>query len=165
MKKHFFLGLSLLFVMCGIGNSLAHAQTDGEKFIKASSLLEQKPLDKTAKDLRAWAITYLANTTEVRFALCSSDLTKPLMDKTVKYNSEIFAQYTIGMAAFKLAHPEKKSDENAAQLAGFQSALTVYKAFVKLDPKAKDPGMDSLLSKREKGNLPELINTIGCGKN
>ncbi|MEP6847396.1 MAG: hypothetical protein ABI999_00975 [Acidobacteriota bacterium] len=165
MKKHFSLCLSILVVVCGIGSSIAHAQTDGEKFIKASSFLEKKPLDKTAKDLRAWAITYLANTAEVRFAICSSDLTKPLMDKTGKYSSEIFAQYTIGMAAFKLANPEKKADENAAQLAGFLSALAVYKVFVKLDPKAKDPGMNDLLSKREKGNLPELINTIGCGKN
>ena len=165
MKKHLSLCLSVLVVICGIGGSLVHAQTDSEKFIKASSFLEQKPLDKTAKDLRAWAITYLANTTEVRFAICSSDLTKPLMDKTGKYNAEIFAQYTIGMAAFKLANPERKADENAAQLAGFQSALSAYKAIVKQDPQAKTAAIDDVLAKSDKGKLLDLINTIGCGKN
>jgi len=165
MKKHLSLCLGVLVVMCGIGGSLAHAQTDSERFIKASSFLEKKPLDKTAKDLRAWAITYLANTTEVRFAICSSDLTKPLMDKNGKYNAEVFAQYTIGMAAFKLAHPENKADENPAQLAGFQSALKTYEAFVKLDSQAKTAGMDDLLSKSDRGRLPELVNAIGCGKN
>ena len=63
-----------------------------------------------------------------------------------KYSSEMFGQYTIGMAAYKLSNPGK--DEASAQLAGYESALLSYEAMVKEEPKAKDSSMDALLAKR-----------------
>lgn len=156
----------IIFALGSASMAVPGQQTsDREKLIKASRLLEQKPLDKSAKKLRSWAITYLATTKDVRFVICSGDLTKLLLDKSSKYGAEIFAQYTIGMAAFKLSNPEKKDDEDAAQLGGFYSALKSYKALVRFDAKAKTPGMDDLIMKRDKKQLPSLVAEVGCGKN
>ena len=161
--------LAICVVMCAFSSSsmaVSGQQTSNrEKLIKAARRLEQKPLDNPAKELRSWAITYLATTKDVRFVICSGDLTKPLLDKNSKYRAEIFAQYTIAMAAFKLGNPDKKDDEDAAQIAGFNSALKSYKAIVKLDPKAETPGMDDLITKQDKKQLPSLVAEVGCGKN
>ena len=160
--------LAICLLVCAFGSSSIavppHQTSDREKLIKTAHLLEQKPLDKSAKKLRSWAITYLATTKDVRFVICSGELTKPLLDKNTKYGAEVFAQYTIGMAAFKLGNPDKKEDEDAAQIAGFDSALKSYKALVKLDPKAKTPAMDDLITKRDKKQLPGLVAEVGCGK-
>jgi len=160
------LAICLIIVAFGLSSMVVLGQqtSDREKLIKVAGLLEQKPLDNSAKELRSWAITYLATTRDVRFVICSGDLTKPLLDKNSKYGAEIFAQYTIGMAAFKLGNPDKKDDEDAAQIAGFKSALRSYKALVKLDPKAKTAGMDGLITKRDKNQLPSLVANVGCGK-
>lgn len=45
------------------------------------------------------------------------------------------AGYTIGMAAFKLENPDKASDEDAAQLAGLNTALKAYEFYVKKNQK------------------------------
>lgn len=139
-------------------------ETDSEKLIKAASFLEQKPLDESARGLRSWAITYIIATDEVSVVLCGGDLTKPLFDKKYKYGTELFGQYTIEMAAFKLRNPDKKDDENAAQLAGIESSLRAYEAIAKEKPKSKTAGIGDLIAKRDKGELKDLVYAVNCGK-
>ena len=139
-------------------------ESDAEKLIRASAVLEKKPFDRDAKNLRSWAITYLSTTDEVAIVICGGDLTRPILDQKSKYGPEIFTQYTIAMAAFKLSAPDRKEDEDAAQLAGFNSALKTYEVLLKQYPKARTAAMDDLIAKREKGLLKDLVVALGCGK-
>lgn len=164
--KGIFMIVFVLFVLGGSVTSV-YAQkkvSDAQKLIRAARVIEQNPFDREAKDLRSWAIAYLSSTDEVAFVLCGGDLTRPILDQKSKYGPEIFAQYTIAMAAFKLANPDKANDEDAAQLAGFNSALKVYELLVKQNVKAKTAGLDNLIAKRDKGLLKGLVVDLGCGK-
>src|SRR5262245_42855416 len=88
--------LTVLFAVVAV------AQTDKkdapETLIKASKFLEERPLDKSAKDVRGWAIKWIIATDKVSVTVCS--LITSGLDKKYKYESELFGQYTIGMAAF-----------------------------------------------------------------
>jgi hypothetical protein len=66
-------------------------------------------------------------------------------------------QQTFGMAVFKLENPDKKNDEKAAQLAGFESMLRTYEVMVAQDEKAKNPEMDALLAKQKSGELKAVL--------
>ena len=131
-----------------------------ETLIKSAKFLEEKPFDSKAKDVRAWALKWLIATDKVSVTVCT--LLVSGIDKKYKYSGEIFGQYTIGMAAFKLSKPEKASDEDGAQLAGIESALTSYTAMVKEQPKAKDTFLDELLAKRSSGELITFVKENNC---
>lgn len=87
------------------------------------------------------------------------------IDKKYKYSGEVFAQYTIGMAAFKLANPAKATDEDAAQQSGIESALTSYETMVKEQPKARNAFMDDLVAKQGDGSLAEYLAAHNCKDN
>jgi hypothetical protein len=144
--------------------AVGYSQTETEpaRLIKATKFLEDKPLDKEAKDIRSWALTWVIQTDKVSVSVCSLLLSG--IDKKYKYSGEIFGQYTLGMAAFKLNNPENASDENAAQLAGIESALRSYEAMVKEQPKAKNAFLDDLLAKRADGSFAQYVTENNCKK-
>lgn len=144
----------------GLGRSVLDKQTEPEMLIKAAKVLEEKPFDKQSKDIRGWAIKWVIETDKVSVTVCS--LLVSGIDKKYKYSGEIFGQYTIGMAAFKLANPEKANDEDTAQLAGIQSALASYDAMVKEQPKAKNGFLDDLVAKRSDGSLAKYVAENNC---
>jgi hypothetical protein len=131
-----------------------------ETLIKTSRFLEEKPFDKNAKDVRGWAIKWVIATDKVSVTVCSLLISG--IDKKYKYSGEIYGQYTIAMAAFKLANPDKAKDEDAAQLAGLESALTSYDAMVKEQPKARNAFLDDLSSKRNAGLLAKYVAENNC---
>jgi hypothetical protein len=153
----------LLFLLTPLGFG-SIGQTDekdaAEKLIKAARFLEQKPLDKDAKKIRGWAMQWLIVTDKVSVGVCS--LLVHGIDEKYKYGSELIGQYTIGMAAYKLANPDKAQDEDAAQQAGIESALTSYEAMVAEQPKAKNAFMDDLLAKRGQGALAAYVKENNC---
>jgi len=131
-----------------------------ETLIKAARFLEQKPLDKKAKDVRSWAVTWIIATDKVTVNVCSLIISG--VDKKYKYSSEVFGQYTIGMAAFKLANPDRVKDEDAAQLAGVESALISYESMIKEQPKARHAFLDDLLAKRGREELAKFVKENNC---
>jgi hypothetical protein len=146
-----------VFVMAstGIGSPFqADEKEASEKLIKSARFLEQKPLDKDTKELRAWAIKWLIVTDKVSVKVCSLMLG---VEKKYKYSSDLFTQYTIGMAAYKLSNPDKAQDEDAAQLAGVESAVTAYEAIVAEQSKLRNAFMDELVAKRSQGTLPGYV--------
>ena len=161
MRKLMPLLLGLILLLTSVGVS---AQKDDKNvtdtLIKAVRFLEQKPFDKGAKDVRGWAIKWVIATDKVSVTVCSLLISG--IDKKCKYNGEVFGQYTIGMAAFKLANPDKAKDEQAAQLAGIDSALTSYESMVKEQPKARNAFMDDLLAKRATGALAQYVAENNC---
>ena len=153
------LGLILLLTSVGVSGQ-KDDKNESDTLIKAARFLEQKPFDKGAKDVRAWAIKWVIATDKVRVTVCSLLISG--IDKKYKYSGEVFGQYTIGMAAFKLANPDKVKDEDSAQLAGIDSALTSYEAMVKEQPKARNAFMDDLLAKRATGALAQFVAENNC---
>ncbi len=128
--------------------------------IKAARFLEEKPFDKDAKNIRAWALNWVIQTDKVSVRVCSLILSDT--DKKYKYDPELLGQYTIGMAAFKLSNPEKAKDEDAAQLAGIESALKSYEAMVKEQPKAKNSFFGGLVAMRADGSWPQYVAEHNC---
>ncbi len=153
------LGLILLLTSVGV-SAQKDEKNETDTLIKAARFLEQRPFDKGAKDVRAWAIKWVIATDKVSVTVCSLLISG--IDKKYKYSGEVFGQYTIGMAAFKLANPDKAKDEPAAQLAGIDSALTSYEAMVKEQPKARNAFMDDLLAKRATGALAQYVAENNC---
>lgn len=158
------IGCSILAIVLmgtiGLGKSQKDEKDAPDTLIKASKFLEEKPFDKNAKDVRSWAVKWIIATDKVSVTVCSLIISG--LDKKYKYETELFGQYTIGMAAFKLANPDRAKDEDAAQLAGIQSALTSYDAMVKEQPKAKNSFMDDLLAKRADGSLAKYVAENNC---
>lgn len=165
MKK---LMIVFALLIIGLTTQIASAQTDKDKnkelLIKITKFLEEKPFDEKAKQYRENAFVFVAETKDVSVVVCGGDLTKEVTKKKNKYGGELLIQYSLAMAAFKLENPDKKDDENAAQLAGMESMLKTYEAMLAQKPDAKFAGMDDLIAKRSKGELKALVEAANCGK-
>jgi hypothetical protein len=151
--------LTVLLSTAGVSGQ-KEEKNEPDLLIKAARFLEQQPFDKSAKDVRGWAIKWVIDTDKVSVTVCS--LMVSGIDKKYKYSGEVFGQYTIGMAAFKLANPDRAKDEDAAQLAGIESTLTSYEAMVKAQPKAKNAFLDGLLAKRADGSMAKYVAENNC---
>lgn len=162
MKK---LTVILTILIVGMTAQLTLAQnkaeTDKENLIKASTFLENNPLDKEAKGIRAWAIGYATETKDVTVIVCGGTAS-PFLDKKVKYGSELLGQYLIAMTAFKLQNPDN-TDENASQMIGIESALKAYENMIKEKPKGKAKTIDELVTKRDNGELKAFVESANCG--
>jgi hypothetical protein len=95
--------------------------------------------------------------------MCSGTM-KLIPEKKNKFKGELLMQFTFGMAVYKLENPDKKTDENAAQLAGLESMLRTYEVMVAENEKAKNAELDALLVKRNNGELKALVEAADCGK-
>ena len=142
------------------GTTQKDKKNEPEMLIKAARVLEEKPLAKDAKDIRRWALEWIIATDKVSVTACSLLISG--IDKKYKYEADIFGQYTIGMAAFKLANPGKGGDEDAVQMAGIESALISYEAIIKEQPKATNSFLDELVTKRNHGELAAFAKQNNC---
>ncbi|MEZ5346211.1 MAG: hypothetical protein R2681_11735 [Pyrinomonadaceae bacterium] len=136
-------------------------EKDRASFISNTKLLEKKPFDENAGAARNWGFKYVADTDEVSVVLCSGTM-KLIPEKKNKFKSELLMQFTFGMAVFKLENPDQKDDETAAQVAGLESMLRTYEVMLAENEKAKSPGMDDLLIKRNGGELKGLVESGDC---
>ena len=157
----------VLFLCVGLTAQVTCGQTakptDRETLIKATQILEAQPFQDKAKDFRGWAMRYIIETDDVSILVCSP-MFSAILDKKNKYGDELLAQYSMGMAAFKLSNPDKAKDENAAQLAGMESMLRAYENMVKEKPKAKFQALEDLVAKRDKGELKKFVEEAKCGE-
>ena len=159
IKALFCIILSVSLTPSALANSALQGDPEVDALIVAAKFLEERPLDKAAKEMRSKAMVWLIKTEKVSVKMCSLIMKS---DEGYKYNSELLSQYTIAMAAFRLANPEKAADENAVQQAGIDSALIAYDAIVKEKPKARDSFLDGLLAKRVDGSLAKYALENNC---
>lgn len=164
MKK---LTIIFTLLIVGLTAQIAFAQSQKQKdraaFISNTRLLEKKPFDANANAARLWGFKWVTDTDDVSVVLCSGTM-KLIPEKKNKFKSELLMQFTFGMAVFKLENPDKKTDENAAQLAGVESMLKTYEVMVAENEKAKNAELDALLVKRGNGELKALVEAAECGK-
>jgi hypothetical protein len=166
MKRSTFSALLLLLLT--VSFSFARPNQDDEaaapaKLMKTFAFLEQRPLDSKAKEMRGWALKWITATDKVSVKTCS--LLVSGIDQNYQYKSEIFGQYLIGMAAFKLGNPTKANDEAAAQLFGVQSALNSYAAIIRTQPQAANAFLNDLVTKRGRGDFATFVAEHNCQGN
>lgn len=160
MKK-FTIIFALLIV--GLSAQISFGQTEKEMVIKTARAIEEKPFDKETIKMREKSLKYVIETDQVSIIACGGVMS-PLLDKKNKFSSDLTVAYTIGMAAFKLENPDKATDENAAQLAGLESALKTYETILKEKPKGKSDAVEALLVKRNNGELVKYVADADCKK-
>lgn len=163
MKKLTIIFALLLISLTAQVNFAQNNPSDKETLIKAAQILEAQPFHEKAKEFRTWAMRYIIETDDVSITVCSQ-MFSSIMDKKNKNADELLAQYSMGMAAFKLANPDKVKDENSAQLAGTESMLRAYANMVKEKPKTKFQALDDLVTKRDKGELKKFVDEARCGE-
>jgi hypothetical protein len=157
--------LTVLFIGLMVQNTFAQTQKEREKatFISNAKLLEKKPFDPNAQVARESGFKWVADTDEVSVTLCS-DIMKLIPEKKNKFKGELLMQFTFGVAVFKLENPDKKDDENAANLAGIESMLRTYQVMLKENEKAKNVDLDSLLVKQNNNELKAVVDAAKCKK-
>lgn len=160
MKK---LMIIVALIIVAFSAQISFAQSEKELVIKTARALEEKPFDKETIKMRGQALKYVIETNDVSIIVCGGVIA-PFLDKKNKFGNELDVSYTIGMAAFKLENPAKASDENAAQLAGIESALKTYEAILKEKPKGKFDAVDALIAKRNDNTLAKYVADADCGK-
>lgn len=153
----------LMIIALSVQSSLAQSkkEKDRRSFINNTKLLEKRPFDPNADLARKWGFKWVADTDDVSVVLCSETMDL-IPNKKNKYKSELLMQFTFGMAVFKLENPDKKNDEDAAQLAGLESVLRTYEVMVNEKKKAKSKKMDELLAKRDNGELKRMVEESDC---
>jgi hypothetical protein len=160
MKKFAYLSMLSFFLFA---STTTFAQNEKDLVIKTARALEAGPLDGEARKAYGNALRWVIETDEVSIIACGGVFSL-FSDKKNKNSSDMTAAYTIGMAAFKLENPEKAKDENAAQLAGLQTALKTYEGAVKEKPKNKFEKVEALIEKRNSDQLAGVVNAADCGK-
>lgn len=157
MKRSTVLLVVLCF-LCFASSVFGQSQPEKDRasFLSNARLLEKKPFDPSAASAREWGFKWLVETDQVTVGVCGGTM-KLIPEKKNKFKSELLMQQTFGMGVFKLENPDKKNDEKAAQLAGFESMLRTYEAMVQENQKAKSPELDALLAKQKSGELKTAV--------
>jgi hypothetical protein len=156
---HFLL---ILVAFCALSATVS-AQTEKEVTVKAAHALETDPLSSETASMEKTALKWVIETDQVNIIACGGVFSL-FSDKKNKSASDMTAAYTIGMAAFKIEHPESSNDENAAQLAGLTTALKAYSVIIKTKPKNKFEPVDALVDKMNNNQLAEIVDALNCGR-
>lgn len=145
-------------------NAAPSTPTDHERVVSLTRNLEKTPFDPALVLERAWAIDWVAETSDVAVSLCGESL-GGLPDDS-PHSGEIVVQYMLEMATFLIEHPEGKADAEAQQLAGIEGALTFYSEIVRRESQSRSKNFDRLLSLQKRGELGKFIHTAtaACGK-
>jgi hypothetical protein len=155
----FLIGLT---AQAGFSQNISDKRDDQSLIVKTTRFLEENPFDSEAKKMREWAFKYLSETKDLSLVVCAGELTKPMLDKKNKFGGDLFVQYAMGMATYKIENP--KAEEIDAQIAGVESMLKSYDAMLSADETAKFAGMNPLVEKRDKGGLRAMVIAANCGK-
>ena len=149
---------AVVCLLCATGSVLGQSQSEKDRtaFITNARLLEKVPFNPNAAAAREWGFKWLVETDQVTVAVCGGTMDL-IPEKKNKFKSELLMQQTFGMGVFKLENPDRKSDEKAAQLAGFESMLRAYEVMVQENNKARNAELDSLLAKHKAGELRSIV--------
>ena len=130
-------------------------EADGAKVIRLTSHLENYPLSDTDKSIRKWLLQWLIETKEITVVVC--EILGANFGEELPHNGIYALQMAFGNAAYQIAHPDKRGDMLATQLAAARSSLKAYGSILEEHPEARIPHFDELLSKDKSGNLESYL--------
>ena len=129
------------------------------KVVSLTRFLEDHPFDKQAPPVRAALIQWEADSKDVVDVVCPG-VFAPLPNRSIKYNSELLAQFIFGSAAYQLAVPTDKGKLMPAQLAGMASVLKTYRTMLAVDKNARIPRFDALSRNEADGSLASVLEPL-----
>ena len=162
MRRFFITTLAIASVFLVANSSMAQSQRgpstpqERETAVKVARVLETDPFHKDAKKMREWLLIFLISVPDIHVELCTAYM-PPEKPSDKNYGSEIFNQTVFSSAAFVIEHPDQANDRVAAHLAGVEGALKVYETVLATKPKAKSAFYDTLLERRNKGELRAFV--------
>lgn len=129
-----------------------------EQVIQLTRQLEDKPLSKDAELQRALLLLWEAESKDVEDVVCS--YLSPLMEKKVKYGTELMFQHVFGSASAQLLDPSIKGQMQPSQLAGMTSMLKAYRNILVDKPKARVAVLDEWLAWEASGEMQARLEPI-----
>jgi hypothetical protein len=165
LKPMLLIACCFVFVISGQAQNARGPSTPEERAtaVKAAKLLESEPFHKDAKKVRQWFTGWVIEVPDITVELCGGYL-EPLSKKQKNYSAEILGQMMFASAAFIIEYPEQAKDRVAVNQAGVEGALRTYEAILKEQPKAKWEFLDSLITRRDKGELRAYVEEIARTK-
>lgn len=159
-----------IFVFILLSAAAAEAQkrtSTAEERVRAVALtnkLESDPFGKDADRDHAWLAILFDEITDVNVKVCPSFL-EPLLGKEKNFGNKIFFHALFSQGRFMIENPDKAKDDYATYLAGLEGALRYYEAIRKGKPKTKWPLLDTLVAKRDAGQLGDYVREkmAACG--
>ena len=161
MHRHQFL-MSLLVICSLVGTVTASDSSplmDNAKVVPLTRFLEDQPLNESAPMVRSALLQWEDKSKDVVDVVCPG-VFSPLPDKSIKYSSELLAQFIFGSAAYQIANPPEKGKLMPAQLAGMQSMLKAYRSILAQDPSTRVPRLDELSKDEEQGKLLQVLKPL-----
>jgi hypothetical protein len=132
---------------------------DNAKVVPLTRFLEDQPLNESAPMVRSALLQWEDTSKDVVDVVCPG-VFSPLPNKTIKYSSELLAQFIFGSAAYQIANPTEKGKLMPAQLAGMQSMLKAYRSILAQDPSTRVPRLDELSKDEEQGKLLQVLEPL-----
>lgn len=159
-NKRSLLAIVAVLLFCSFNS---YSQDNKSTVLQAAKSIETNDKSREAIAAREAALKWLIETEDVRLIVCGGTF-DTFGDKKNKNAPDMTLAYTVGMGAFKIAHPDQANDENAAQLAGLLLALKAYEYAVQEKPKTRNDKIAALIAKRDAGELAALVSGFNCGK-
>ncbi|WP_159094502.1 hypothetical protein [Stenotrophomonas sp. YAU14D1_LEIMI4_1] len=121
-------------------------------FVGLTQSLEASPQQPGAQELRVSMLRWLAETPDYMVTLCQV-MNLPDQDEAAKnIGLDLLMQQSFGNLAFQIDQRES-SDQLSRQVAGVESALRAYAAFIAADPALRIAAMDTLAAQQKAGTL------------
>jgi hypothetical protein len=156
------IAFTALMLALPTAGQAADAEPDAKKFTRLTQALETDPLQATGREMRAWLFNWMEKSPDVTITVC--DVLGPIPSDKPPFGLELWAQALAGNAAFQIAHPDKKRDAVATQVAGVESMLKSYAVILATDPKARIPYVDELLKFKAAGKLKVFMEPLVAKK-
>lgn len=146
------MSASVAFAAKGRGPSTPEERARALNYARS---LEEFPLAKDSLAKRLWLTEWLVNVPDFNVNICCQQLAS--LDKiNDAYSNQLRMQALYSEAAFQLQHPEIRNPF-AIQAAGLSGTLRAYRAIQRVDPTAKYPVLDNLISLERHGKLQSYL--------
>ena len=117
--------------------------------------LEEEPLGPEATEARRWLALWLLDVPDLQVRYCAEVLGGDRGARQ-RVRPELLAQIPWSGAAFLIENPDKKARAEV-YTAGVLGALRAYEALIRVKPEQRSPLLDSLLTRRDAGELAAYV--------
>jgi len=167
-RRHAAVVAAPILMACALEISCAEARgpATAEERAKAVALaraLENDPLSPDAPLARTWLRAWMIEVPDIQFEECA-ELLGDAFDHGHPYSREVGGQVLFSGAAFVTVHPNQARDRVAVFRAGVEGALRAYEALLKSRPDARSAFLDTLLAKRDRGELADHVAEMARAK-
>jgi hypothetical protein len=128
---------------------------DRDRVLDYTRSLEDHPLAKDSLAKRMWLAEWIVKIPDFNVEVCCQEL-QSLEAVNNTYSHQLQMQAMYSQAAFQLQHPDVK-DAATIQAAGLAGTLRAYRAIQRVDPSARYPLLDNLMSLEKKGKLQKYV--------